>query len=118
MIYNIAIKVHKEKRCLPRCSRPIYKSYLNFLSKKVLSKELKVYGDGYFIIWVFYSSLYVEEKIETYVFDFDSAIVAVGGSLGLFLGWSCNSLILDFIEILYYRFKVRSSSRPLVSKEL
>ena len=59
---------------------------------------MKVYGDGYFIIWSFYSSLYVNEKVETYIFDFDSALVAVGGSLGLFLGWSIKSMVLSLAE--------------------
>ena len=75
---------------------------MNFLSKRVLSKELKQYGDGYYIIWAFYSTLNVNEKIETYVFDFTSALVAVGGSLGLFVGWSIFSMVstlIDFINL-------------------
>ena len=72
----------------------------------VLGKELKVYGEGYCIVWAFYSSLYVNEKIETYVFDFDTALVAVGGSLGLFLGWSCHSIIMGIIEFLYKALKI------------
>ena len=34
----------------------------------------------------FFSSLYVTENVATYFFDFDSALVAVGGTLGLLLG--------------------------------
>ena len=82
----MAQKTQKNGLCGSVCSRSIYSSALNYLSERVLSKELKVYGKGYCIIWAFYSSLYVNEKIETYVFDFDTALVAVGGSLGLFLG--------------------------------
>ena len=55
---------------------------------------------GYYIIWAFYTSLHVEEKIETFQLDFNSALVAVGGSVGLFLGWSCNSIVGSFIEFL------------------
>jgi hypothetical protein len=86
LIYELAQKTQKNGLCGSVCSRKIYSSALNYLSERVLSKELKVYGKGYCIIWAFYSSLYVNEKIETYVFDFDTALVAVGGSLGLFLG--------------------------------
>ena len=53
---------------------------------------------GYYIIWAFYTSLHVETKKESYVFDFDSALVAVGGSLGLFLGWSCQSIVSSWID--------------------
>ena len=46
----------------------------------------KLYDDRYFILWAFYSSMYVYEKVEHYSFSFDSVIYAIGGSLGLFLG--------------------------------
>ena len=80
---------------------------MNFLSKRVLSKELKKYGDGYFIIWAFYSSLNVNEKIETYVFDVTSALVAVGGSLGLFVGWSIYSMLNELIDLIHIYFKTK-----------
>ena len=79
--------------------------FLNILNlcKNVLTRDLQRYGLGYYIIWMFYSDLYVIEKIETYTFDFDTALVAVGGSMGLFLGWSCNSIVLWCIDVLYQR---------------
>ena len=86
LIYQLAQDTHNQNLCGSLCSRTIYKSRMNFYSKRVLGKELKTYGNGYYIVWAFYSSLYVSEKVETYIFDFDSALVAVGGSLGLFLG--------------------------------
>ena len=45
------------------------------------------------LLWI-YSSLYVNEKIETYVFDFDSALVAGG----LYLGWFGHSIIMTMID--------------------
>ena len=98
LIYELAQKTQKNGLCGSVCSRKIYSSALNYLSERVLSKELKVYGEGYCIIWAFYSSLYVNEKIETYVFDFDSALVAVGGIFGLYLGWSGHSIIMTMID--------------------
>ena len=70
------------------------------LGKNVLSKEMEIYGDDYYIIWAFYSSLYVKEKVEYYLFDFDTALIAVGGSLGLFLGWSIKSMVMDVAEFI------------------
>ena len=110
LIYELAQKTQKNGLCGSVCSRKIYSSALNYLSERVLSKELKVYGEGYCIIWAFYSSLYVNEKIETYVFDFDTALVAVGGSLGLFLGWSCHSIIMGIIEFLFGALKLSEVS--------
>ena len=72
LIYELAQITQKHSLCGSLCSRAIYSSALNYLSERVLSKELKIYGEGYCIIWAFYSSLYVNEKIETYVFDFDT----------------------------------------------
>jgi hypothetical protein len=46
-----------------------------------------------------YSSLSVEEHFETLVFDSGSLLAAAGGNLGLFLGFSCLSLIFSS---LYY----------------
>ena len=38
--------------------------------------------------------------------NFETALVAVGGSLGLFLGWSCHSIIMGIIEILFKALKL------------
>ena len=57
-----------------------------------------------------YSSLYVNEKIETYVFDFDSALVAVGGIFGLYLGWSGHSIIMTMID--YFQRKMSQTKMP------
>ena len=64
IIYNTAIQNLGNKVCGSICTVTKYQHKLSLLSKNVLSKELKTYGDGYFIIWQFYSSLYVNEKVE------------------------------------------------------
>ena len=61
------------------------------------------------LLWI-YSSLYVNEKIETYVFDFDSALVAVGGIFGLYLGWSGHSIIMTMID--YFQRKMSQTKMP------
>ena len=80
IMYEILQKLLKDNTCgFPMCSITKYTNEISMLSRKVLSKEFKIYGDGYFIIWSYYSSLYVREKIDQYLFDLDSALVAVGG---------------------------------------
>ena len=100
ILYNEAIANLADKSCINICDKPSYPNKLSYLGKNVLSKELKIYGDGYYIIWNFYTTLYVEEKEERLVFDFNSALVAIGGTLGLFLGWSIASMVLSLAEFL------------------
>ena len=97
-IYNVAQENLAKDICGKICSFTKYNHKLSLLPKNVLSKEIKEYGDGYFFIWSFYSSLYVDERVETYVFDFNTALISVGGSLGLFLGWSIKSMVLSLAE--------------------
>ena len=99
IIYKSAIEIHQKKICGKVCDLPKFTSDLSYLSKNVLSKELQRYGDGFFIIWSFYSTLSVEEKIETYIFDFDTALIAFGGTLGLYMGWSIYSIFVNFIDM-------------------
>jgi hypothetical protein len=45
-----------------------------------------------------FQSLLVEEEEETYVYDFGNFIVALGGNLGLMLGFSCLSVVFSAIH--------------------
>ena len=79
-----------------------------FISEFVMGNERKVFGDGYCVVWAFYSSMYVFEKVEHYSFYFDNVIYAIGGNMGLFLGWSLKSVFIDFIEFLYQNLKKKT----------
>lgn len=116
LIYELAQETQTKHLCKLPCDRPIFSSRVNFYSTRVLSKELALYGDGYYIIWMFFSTLYVNQKVETFLFDFDTALVAVGGSLGLFLGWSLHSMVMAIIEFIYYKCKqVAVMKKPTTS---
>jgi hypothetical protein len=43
--------------------------------------------------------LNIEEKTEALVYDFGTFLAAIGGNLGLFLGFSCLSLLLILISM-------------------
>ena len=47
-----------------------------------------------------YDTLLVEEKIETLVYDIGSFLASAGGNLGLFLGFSCLSVLIAAVEAL------------------
>ena len=49
-------------------------------------------------IAIAYSTLVVEESIERLVYDFENLLTAVGGNLGLFLGFSCFSSSMFLIK--------------------
>ena len=53
-----------------------------------------------------YEYLEVEEKVESYVYDLGAFLAIVGGNLGLALGFSCLSMLLSLLKILY-RWKPR-----------
>ena len=88
LIYELAQKTHQEHLCQQLCNRTVYFRKETKMSKNVLVRDLKEYGGGYYKVWMFYTNMYVIEKIETNIYDFDTTVVAVGGSIGLFLGWS------------------------------
>ena len=43
----------------------------------------------FFQFWFFYQKTEVEREQETFLYDFSGIVASVGGSLGLFLGFSC-----------------------------
>ena len=49
---------------------------------------------------VSYKSLNVEERTEQLVYDLGSVLAAAGGHMGLFLGLSCMSILLGFVNFL------------------
>ena len=53
---------------------------------------------------VFYETLSTEEKVETLMYDVSSFLAAAGGNLGLFLGFSCLSMTVSFIQFCKNRF--------------
>ena len=46
-----------------------------------------------------YESFIIEVSIETLLYDIGSFLAAVGGNLGLFLGFSCLSVLLGFVSM-------------------
>jgi hypothetical protein len=53
-----------------------------------------------FQFFYFYSILAIEERVESLVYDVPTLLVATGGNLGLFLGFSCLSVGLGMIKLL------------------
>jgi len=56
------------------------------------------------LFFVFYDSIDTEVITESLMVDFDSLLSTIGGSLGLFLGFSCLSTILSLTSLLKNKF--------------
>ena len=56
----------------------------------------------------------VEEKIESSEYDLANLLVSAGGNLGLFLGFSCLSVLFFVIDFLPSFFKVFKPNDPKV----
>ena len=70
---------------------PIQELMVTPFVKNFLVKE-------YFSLFPRYANHHIHTLNERYLYDFSSALVAIGGYLGLFLGISCLSLGLDFLN--------------------
>ena len=53
------------------------------------------------IIWYMHGSSDIDVFTEIRLYDFAAIVAAVGGSLGLFLGFSCLDSILTFINWIF-----------------
>ena len=48
-----------------------------------------------------YSSLLVEERTETIIYDLECLLTSLGGNLGLFLGFSCFSTLVSGLKFIF-----------------
>ena len=76
---------------------------------------MSLHTDNVIHLIVMHSSLSVEEHFETLVFDGGSLLAAAGGNLGLFLGFSCLSLI--FSALFYLSSVMNKVKTYLLTKE-
>ena len=85
--------------CPIPCQRETYKFTLESLHKNTLKfPGYKPEYQSYHIFAYSFATLNIEERIESLEYDFGNFLVAAGGNLGLFLGFSCLSVLLVTIE--------------------
>ena len=85
--------------CPVPCLQTNYKFTLDTLHKNTI--KFPFYGpddQSYHIFAHFFETFDVEEKIESLEYDFGNFLVAAGGNLGLFLGFSCLSVLLAIVK--------------------
>lgn len=65
-----------------------------------LLPDEKTNRSGYHQVWVVYSTMNVQTTTEEFVYNFETALVNLGGSMGLFLGLSCNFMIIFLFNLI------------------
>ena len=74
----------------------------------MLHNEMGNNSTEYFTLLAYYSTLNIEEKIESLEYDLGNFVAAAGGNLGLLAGFSCLSLIfgvIDGIQKMYIQYQ-------------
>jgi hypothetical protein len=90
----------KDSKCPVPCMQTNYNYEINYYSKRSFSDLIKpgVEASKYFDLLVYFTKMEIEERTETVVYDMVSFLSAAGGNLGLFVGFSCLSVIFAAID--------------------
>lgn len=90
------------------CIRPCYEMGYEFKLRKLhlnsMVDETKTldtsFWRSHFVFDTFFSSDLIEERTETLIYDTTSFWSAVGGNLGLFLGFSCLTVGISILKLI------------------
>ena len=110
---NFTLQVIESKVCIPPCNTTAYGKAIRYYHENYDSQWPEKSSDANksFVLYYFFDSLLLEERIETVVFDLDDFFSSAGGNLGLFLGFSCLSVLFSFISGIKYASKFFKVSR-------
>jgi len=88
--------------CPVPCKQKSVKYEIEYFSRNsYFEADEKIFVDkNIFQLIVFFKSMTVEAKKESYVYDGVNFLTAAGGNLGLFMGFSCLSIIFSLIDSL------------------
>jgi hypothetical protein len=97
--------------CQMPCTKISYKTFAKHYHKSNWFNFESKFSDGNtFILGLAFSSLDVESRVETLVYDTGSMLAAAGGYLGLFLGFSCLTCLTSFVDLLtHFIFKIKAN---------
>jgi len=84
------------------CSQVSYKYELEYQGKSSFYDPKKPFNHNseYFVFFTFFNKLETEERTETLIYDAVNFLSAAGGNLGLFVGFSCLSVIFAIIDLI------------------
>ena len=86
--------------CLKPCAETYYEVDQNYVHKNSWIEPFKVESseDKYLLFIIAYQTLQVQEIVTTFQNDLASLLSVGGGNLGLLLGFSCLSVLLNLIN--------------------
>ena len=87
--------------CQKPCLHTIFRSRVK---KEHITSWVSDIEEDSFYLRIIYSTLNIEQNVETLAYDIGSFLTAMGGNLGLFLGFSCLSCILASIDFFAEKF--------------
>ena len=94
---SIIDTVRKDNICLKPCKDPTYHTYTTYIPKRsgLVSDE-----NQYFKVLTYYDNLDVAKQVEFYLYSGERLWGAIGGVMGIFLGYSILSIFLWLIDTL------------------
>ncbi len=103
------------------CSKTFYETrFAPFLHQSMHVEHTAVFRPVYFrmhdpnfpsrAIYPFYDSVTVEKQYERLIYDLPGFLSALGGSIGLYLGLSCVSVIYTFVDALSATIATRTGA--------
>lgn len=101
-------------QCTLPCKQCMYLTTIDYYHKNIMGHHHE--EKGFFRLAIQYTSLNVEERIENLEYDIGNLLVSAGGNLGLFLGFSCLSLLFSVLNVIYDFKSSATESNLKVSK--
>ena len=88
----------RHSKCWAPCSQTSYNIEVDYLSRFSYMNPAKpeLLQSKHFHLDFFFKKIDIEERTETLVYDFVTLLSAGGGNLGLFVGFSCLSVLYTF----------------------
>jgi hypothetical protein len=86
--------------CPLPCSVSSYRAELFHQHKNVFEVSSAEPLAEDFVLYYYFSSLDTDVNTETLIIDFPNLVANIGGNLGLFLGFSCLSIYVMFLDML------------------
>ena len=96
--------------CPLPCERNSFRFNLERIHENAATSEAPILDEGnkFWYISLYYSTLVIEQQVETLIYDVGGFLAAAGGNLGLCLGFSCLSVLFTFSQwstIAFHRMK-------------
>jgi hypothetical protein len=94
-----------EYGCPLPCSLSSYKATLQYTHKNAMELFTGIKVDNEFWMYYYYDSMETEINTESLIVDMSNLIGAIGGNMGLFLGFSFLSLFLFTLDFIHEKIK-------------